>query len=266
MRSSSTHLAKLTGRLARFTALLALAGALTGCQGIYGTQPVALVRFIDATPDLPAPGGVDIYQNSTVFLYNIGFGSVSSYIPIATGGNTYSVDIAGTQQQLATVHATFTLGGQFTVLIGNVAASLQMTVLKDESSPAPSGQVALRFLDQATHAGAVDIYLLSANGKLAATLPTLTNVAFGNLPAYIDVPSGAYSIVVLPTGTSTATTTTTTGTVTTTSTIPTLYSGNQVSYSGAAVRTIILLDQPQTSPPGVQVITADDYDSPTATS
>jgi len=263
MRFTNPHIAKFVGWLARPAALLVLAGALTGCQGIFGVQQSALVRFIDAAPDLPAPGGLDIYQNSAAFLYNIGFGSISSYIPVAPGGNTYSVDIAGTQQQLATVHGAFTLGNQFTVLVGNVAANLQITVLKDESSPAPSGQVALRFLDQATHAGAVDIYLLPANGKLAATLPTLTNVAFGNVPAYIDVASGAYSIVVLPTGTSTATTTTTTGTVTT---IPTLYSGNQVNYSGAAVRTIILLDQPLSSPAGVQVITADDYDSPTATS
>ena len=58
----------------------------------------------------------------------------------------------GTQQQLATVRGNFLTGSQYTVLAGNISASLQMTVLKDQSYPAPSGQVALRFLDQATRA------------------------------------------------------------------------------------------------------------------
>jgi hypothetical protein len=55
------------------------------------------------------------------------------------------------------------------------------------------------------------------------------------------------------------------GTVPTSETIAT-YTCAQVTYSGGAARTIILIDQQLITTPGLQVITADDFDSPTATS
>jgi hypothetical protein len=264
MRHPRLHLVRRTGSL---LALAFLAVALTGCQIIAGSSQYTQVRFIDASPDAP---GLDIYHGSAVTLYSIGFGTASSYIEVAPGSYTYSADVAGTRQQLASVAGSFALGAQYTVLVGNVTSSLQMSILKDQSVPAPSGQVALRFLDQATRVGAVDIYLVSSSGTLATTSPILSKVAFGNAPVYLNIPSGAYSVVVLPTGTSTqtttSTTTTTSGTTTTTTTsttvVPTLYSGNQVVYPGASARTIILIDQPLSSSAAIQAVTADDYDSP----
>jgi len=44
------------------------------------------------------------------------------------------------------------------------------------------------------------------------------------------------------------------------------YAGAQVTYPSGAARTIILIDQQLITVPGLQVITAADYDSPTATS
>ena len=127
-------------RTSRFAALALLAAGLAGCQGIAGIQPVSEVRVIDVSPDAPA---LDIYQNSPqstpAVLYNVGFGTVSSYISIPAGANTHAATIAGTQQQLATVRGNFLTGSQYTVLAGNISASLQMTVLKDQSYPAPTG-------------------------------------------------------------------------------------------------------------------------------
>jgi hypothetical protein len=273
MRLTLPQLAKRTRRLAALAILALVPFALSGCQVVSGTQVYTQVRFIDASPNAP---GLDVYQNGTVSLYNIGFGSASSYIAVPPGSYTYSVDTAGTRQLIDSVNGTLALDSQYTILISNVLANLQMTVLRDESVPAPSGQVALRILDQSLQAGPVDIYLVAANGTLAATSPLLTSVSFGNAPAYIDVPSNSYSLVILAAGTSTKTTTTTTTTTTgsgsttttttstTTNTIPTIYSGNQIEYPGASVRTIVLIDQPLSNPAGIQVIAADDYDSPGA--
>lgn len=231
-------------------ALAVAASALAGCQGIAGTQPFAQVRVIDASPDAPA---LDIYRNSAAGLYNIGFGTVSSYIPVAPGAYYHAAFTAGTQQQLAAIRGAFALGSQYTVLIGNVVANLQMTVLKDQAAPAPPGRVAFRFLDQSTRAGAVDIYLLPPGSALTGLLPIVTGVSFGSNSGYIDVPSGTYSIVALPSG----------------ATSPT-YTGSQASYPGGGARTIVLIDQPSAqqsaqqpgAAPGLQVITADDYDLP----
>jgi Domain of unknown function (DUF4397) len=250
MRPIRLHLAKRIGRLA---ALAAFAAALTGCQVISGTQQYTLVRFIDATPDTPAPGGLDVYQDSTVSLYNIGFGTPSSYIPIGPGTYTYSADITKTQQQLATVRGAFALGSQYTVLIGNVTADLQMTILKDQSTPAPSGQVSFRFLDQSTRTGPVDIYLLPSGATLTGISPIVSGIRFGNTPTYLDAPSGTYSIVIVPTGT-----------IPSGATSP-LYPGSLISYPGTAARTIVLIDQPLVTTPGLNIIPVDDYDPPTAT-
>ena len=250
MRLTIPQFVERTGRLA---ALAVLAAGLAGCQSIAGIQPLSQVRVIDVSPDAPA---LDIYQNSPqsspASLYNIGFGTVSSYIPVAAGAYSNAAYTAGTQQQLATVHGIFLTGSQYTLLAGNIAANLQMTVLKDQSFPAPTGQVALRFLDQATRAGTVDIYLVPPGSALGRVSPIDTGLSFGSNTGYINAPSGTYSIVVLPAGT-----------VPTSATSP-VYTGSQMSYPGGSARTILLIDQQPVSTPGLQVITADDYDSTTS--
>jgi hypothetical protein len=237
-------------RTVRLTALALLAAGLAGCQSIAGIRPVSQVRVIDVSPDAPA---LDIYQNSpqsaSAVLYNIGFGTVSSYIPVPAGANTHAACVAGTQQQLATAHGNFVVGSQYTVLAGNISANLQMTVLKDQSFPAPAGQVALRFLDQATHAGTVDIYLVPSGATLGRVSPIDTGLSFSSNTGYINTPSGTYSIVVLPAGA-----------VPSGAATP-IYTGSQVSYPGGSVRTILLIDQQPATASGLQVITANDFDS-----
>jgi hypothetical protein len=248
MRLISLHLAKRTTRLA---SLALLAASLTGCQVIDGTPLYTQVRILDASLDAP---GLDVYQNSTASLYNIGFGTASSYIAIGAGNYTYAVDITGTQQQISTTHGSFALGAQYTVLIGNVTANLQMTILKDQSTPAPAGQVTFRFLDQSTRNGPVDIYLVSSSGKLPGTTPIATDLHFGNPPIYLSAPSGTYSVVVLPAGT-----------LPSASTSP-LYTSSQIDYASGGARTVVLLDQQLATTAGLQAIIADDYDSPLAPS
>jgi hypothetical protein len=236
----------LATRTARLTALAIFAAGLAGCQSMAGTPQIAQVRVIDVSPDAPA---LDIYQNpspqaSAAGLYNVGFGTVSSYMPLTPGTYTHAAFTSGTQQQLATIRGNFTTNGQYTVLAGNIAANLQMSVLKDQSTPAPAGQTALRFLGQATRAGSVDIYLLPPGFSLRGASPIATSVGFGSNTGYINTPSGTYSIFAFPSGS------------VPTATTP-AYTGSQVNYPGSSVRTVVLIDQ---QPSGLQTITAADYD------
>ena len=237
--------------LPRFALLLATIGTLTftGCQAII-TAPVAQVRIIAASPDAP---GLDIYQGSTALAYNLGFGTVTSYIQFAPGIYTVSADSAGTKQTLSSSKATYAASTQYTVLIGNSAASLQQITLTDQSQPAPSGQIALRFIDQATRMSGVDIYLVPSGQKLTSVTPLITGIAFGVNTGYLDIPIGTYSIVMVPTGTIPASTTVAT------------YSSPQATYSAGSAHTIILIDQQVVSTAGLQVVIADDFESPSAT-
>jgi Domain of unknown function (DUF4397) len=235
----------------RSAAFASIAMALSGCQGIVNSPTMSQVRIINASPDAP---GLDIYQNSTAIAYNLGFGTITSYVPIDPGTYTTTATVAGTKQALSSSKTTFLTASQYTVLIGNVAASLQQLTLKDQSQPAPSGQIALRFIDQATRIAAVDIYLIPSGSKLTDVTPLYTNLSFGVNTGYLNIPTGAYSLIMVPTGT-----------IPTSTTVAT-YTGPQVTYTSGSASTIILIDQQLLTTPGLQVITAPDFVSPTATS
>jgi hypothetical protein len=239
---SPRHLATL----AQLAGLALILAPLPGCQSITGSSTVSQVRILDASPDAP---GVDIYQGSSPLAYNLGLGTITSYVPIVPGGYSIVVDTAGSRQQLVSASGTFLPNTQYTVLIGNFAATLQELILKDQAQPAPSGQIALRFIDQSVRSNAVDVYLVPAGSTVTATRPVLTAISFNMNSGYLNIPAGTYTIVVLPTGTAP------------TATTPTLFTGAAVTYAVGSAKTIVLIDSQVATVPGVQVVTADDYDS-----
>lgn len=232
--------------LSQAAGLAALLGMLSGCQSITGNPTLSQVRIVDASPDAP---GIDVYQGSAVLAYNLGLGTVTSYVPIAPGTYSVMVDTAGTKQQLVTAAGTFLNNAQYTVLVGNYAATLQELILKDQSQPAPSGDISIRIIDQSVKTGAVDVYMVPSGSTLAAALPILTDISFNTNSGYMNIPAGTYTLAVVPTGTKVSTATST------------LYSGAAVSYPGGSARTLVLIDTVTTSIPGIQVVTANDYDT-----
>ncbi len=232
--------------LTQAAGLAALLGTLPGCQSITGNPSLSQVRIIDASPDAP---GVDVYQGSAVLAYNLGLGTVTSYVPIAPGTYSVIVDTAGTKQQLVSAAGTFLNNSQYTVLVGNYAATLQELILKDQSQPAPSGDISVRIIDQSVKTGAVDVYMVPSGSTLAAALPILTDISFNTNSGYLNIPSATYTLVVVPTGTKVSTAT------------ATLYTGAAVTYPGGSARTLVLIDTVTTSIPGIQVVTANDYDT-----
>jgi hypothetical protein len=240
----------LVRRPVRIASVAAILSILSGCQAIVSSPPVSQVRIITASPDAPA---LDIYQGDTALTFNLGSGTITSYIPLSAGNYTINAETAGSRQILSTSKAIFAPSTQYTVLIGNSASSLQQLTLTDQSQPAPTGQISLRFINQATRTGAVDIYLVPAGQKSTAVTPLVTGVAFGANTGYLNVPAGTYSLVMLPAGTVPNSTNVAT------------YTGAQVNYSAGTARTIILLDQQLVTTPGLKVITAEDFDGQTAT-
>lgn len=224
---------------------------LSGCQAVSSTNSnISQLRIIDATPDA---GGIDIYAGTNVMTYNLGYGTITSYIPINPGTYTLAGDSTGTKTALASVRASLLNGKQYTLLFSNVAASLQAQVLTDQSSPAPTGQIALRFLDEAIYPGSLDLYLVPSGSTLAKVNPVLTSVNFGNTATYLNVPYGTYTLYVVSAGT-----------VISDTTVP-LYTGSSTTYPTGSARTFVLLDQQILTTPAVQVVMTADYDSATAT-
>jgi hypothetical protein len=156
---------------------------------------------------------------------------------------------------LSTVKATLTNAKQYTLLISNVAASLQTQVLTDQSQPAPSGAVSLRFLDEAQSVGTIDLYLVPTGSTLlkANPLPGGQSLVFGANTGYLNVPTGTYTLYIVADGT-----------VVSTTTVP-LYTGASTTYPGGSARTLLILDNQLVTSPPITVTTLNDYDSATAT-
>src|SRR5580704_12263326 len=74
-----------------------LAVTLSGCQGIVASPVLSQLRIIDTSPDAP---GLDIYQNNAALVYNLGFGTITSYVPLTPGTYTISAKADGTSQVL----------------------------------------------------------------------------------------------------------------------------------------------------------------------
>jgi Domain of unknown function (DUF4397) len=241
------HLIHLVRSAPRVVAAAATLVLLTGCGAIV-SSPVSQVRVVTASPDAPR---LDIYQGSNPLAHNLGFGTVTSYIPLSPGSDTIAANTTGTRQLLSVSKTNFASSGQYTVLIGNSAANMQQITLTDQSQPAPAGEIALRFIDQATRVAASDIYLVPAGQKLTTITPLVTNLLFGGNTGYLNIPTGTYSLVMLSTGTVPS------------SAIAAPYTGPQVTYSAGSAHTVILIDQQLPSTPGLQVITASDFDPAT---
>lgn len=226
--------------------LASAAMMMVGCQSIdMSPDNVAQVRVIAASPDSTS---MDFYAGGSALAYGMDFGSASTYVPLPAGNVRLSANTANTNQTLVAAKTGLVPGRQYTAVVTNVAASLQETIYADQTTPAPSGEVAVRVIDAATRAGNVDIYMVPAGEKLKATAAMRAGVGFGAATGYMLLPAGTYSLVVLPAGTAP-----------TNQALP-LMTAPQRTYVAGVVRTVVLVDHPGPHTQGVDEVVASDYE------
>jgi hypothetical protein len=240
----------------RLVAATLAVSALSGCQSIdVNSSNASLVRVFNASPDST---GFDFYTGKTVIVYNLGFSYNTTYVPLNPGAQTITTDQAkdptSTTLPLVLASTAASLGSQknYTVIANDVFANLQETVFLDQNFAAPSGQVAIRVINEATRIGAVDIYLVPSGGKLSTTLPFATGVNFNVNSGYINILAGTYTVVVLPTGT-------------TPGSGSTLFSGTQQPYATGSASTIIVIDTSLKSSPAANAAVLLDFQPSTTT-
>jgi hypothetical protein len=234
-------------RILLATVMTGLCWALPGCQSITPTSSFAEIRFLDASPNAP---GIDIYVGNTPKVFNMGFTTLTTYVPISPGTYRFTVDTDGTTQALVSTVGSISANHQYTVMVSNLSASLQETVFPDQSQSAPSGQIAIRVINEATQSGPYDVYMVPSGIPLIDVIPVFTGVTFNTITAYVDVPTGSYSVEIVPSGT------------TLTSTSVATFTSPVASYSGGSAHTFVILDQQIITTPGAQVLIVDDYESP----
>lgn len=221
---------------------LAIAMGISACQVVSNSSQPSLVRVIDASYIAPA---VNIYVEKTIFAGNVGEGFISNYGTAAPStAATVSVTAATGGAPLTTAAVTLMAGARHSVFLtdnGSTPTLYSVSVLEDQSIPAASGHSDFRFLNQAPRTGALDVYMVPADAKLADSVPICTDIPVGQTCGYVSFQSQTVTMVITPTGV-----------------ITPKYTSKPLALTGGEVRTVVMVDSQLTSDPPVNVVIADD--------
>jgi hypothetical protein len=246
-RRRLTPLPRLTPAALAITAAAILAASLllAGCQSINGYTRSSLARVIDASYNAPA---LNVFVEGTQLATNIGQGSITAYGGFAPSRSA-AVKVTSTTSTtaLVTTSATLVASEAQSVLITDLNADYQVTVLEDQSTPAAAGHSDFRVLNQAPTTGAIDVYFLSGTSAAvyATAKPVITDLAVGATSGYVAIPSSTLYMVIAPAGSALSTTATT------------IYSSGALALTGGEVRTVLVVDPVLVTQP-VQVYIAKD--------
>jgi hypothetical protein len=190
-------------KLKLLTLLLAASALTAACDDDdNGTGPEgeARIRVVHASPDAPP---VDVLLDDAEVLSDVPYLAASGYLETSAGDHNLKVNAAGTTTTVIDADATLADGTDYTVIASGLVAAIEPIVLEDDNSAPAAGNVRVRAIHGAPSAPAVDVYVTAPGADLNAATPVLTNVAFGDVAEYLEVPAGDYQVRVTPAGTKT---------------------------------------------------------------
>jgi hypothetical protein len=188
-------------KLKLLTLLLAATALTAACDDddeTTGPEGEARIRVVHASPDAPE---VDVLLDDTEVLSDVPYLVASEYLETSAGAHNLKVNAAGTTTTVIDADATLADGTDYTVIASGLVAEIEPIVLEDDNSTPAAGNVRVRAIHGAPSAPAVDVYVTAPEADLDAATPVLTNVAFGDVAPYLEVPAGDYQVRVTPAGT-----------------------------------------------------------------
>jgi hypothetical protein len=190
-------------KLKLLTLLLAASALTAACSdddNDTGPEGQARLRVVHASPDAPA---VDVLVDDAAALSNVDYLTASDYVELADGAHNVKVNAAGTSTTVIDADVDLADGTDYTVIASGLLDAIQPIVLEDDNSTPAAGTARVRAIHGAPSAPAVDVYVTAPGADLEAASPALSNVAFGAVADYLEVPAGDYQVRVTPAGTKT---------------------------------------------------------------
>jgi len=150
----------------------------------------ARLRVVNAEPKV---GNMDFLIDGTVVVSDLAYLTATDYMNLASGSHEMWTQVfAGT---MAEYHTSFTAGADYTV-IPCCALMQNGNLLRADNDQPPVGQASIRFVDYATVASSVRIYLTSPGADLATAVPIPVDITWAT--DYFEVPAGDYQIRITP--------------------------------------------------------------------
>jgi hypothetical protein len=164
----------------------------------------ASLRFLNLSADA---GAVDVLVNDQVVLTNVAVSAGSAFVTVPTGTVKVQLNQTGTTTVVVSpVDVTTTAGGRVTITAVTqtpagggqqpTKAVVGTQVFQDDIAPPAAGQARIRVISGSPDAGAIDV--------VAGGTVVVSNLAFPNASAFVDVPAGTQvPVTINATGTTT---------------------------------------------------------------
>lgn len=193
---------KLLAVVAVASAGLAMTVASGATRPAGAAADTALLRVAHLSPDTP---GVDVWVDGRRALGNVGFRTVSNYLPVPAGKHLLELRPAGASASSPAAlraEATLVAGRAYTAAGLGSRATLAAGLFEDDLRAPPAGQAKVRVIDAAVGLKAVDVQ--DAQGGVS-----FSGVPFGTAASYRVTKPGTYSLRLSAAGAQTENTATT---------------------------------------------------------
>ncbi|MDB5017437.1 MAG: hypothetical protein JWQ84_2269 [Mucilaginibacter sp.] len=184
----------LAGISAVFFIAISFSSCLKENKSTY-TPPVALVTFIQASPDEPV---MDFYlDNNMIPAGSINYGSNIDYFQAYTGKRTVYFYNTGTKTKIFSDTVTFNQNFAYSLFLANKPSSPELVVLTDSISRPDAGNASIRFINLSPDAPAVDLVVKGGSILVA-------NKAYKGHSSFLPIPGDKiYTLEVHRAGTAT---------------------------------------------------------------
>jgi hypothetical protein len=167
---------------------------IVACGG--GSGDDAKIRFANFTTDSNA---LSLYTGSDERISNINQEQVSGYVGV--DAKTYDLVVKkGTGSTLTSVSTSLAKKKNYTAVSWGRDGAMKFTTLGEDEDAPSSGKVRLRFLNAATDAGSLDVYITNEGDLLENNSPNHSALAVGNLSGFADFNRGSYRLRVTAAG------------------------------------------------------------------
>ena len=177
-------------------AALALSGCSKNNNSSGGNGQIRVVNAFFEAPSL------DFVVAGTNLATALPFQGLKPYQSVNNGTQTFTVTVTGAGTPLVNSSNVINGSANYTYIVFGPLTSVGAIFTLDTFNDPGSGFYSVRVINTAAGIGAIDVYLTPPGADLTVAAPTVANVTYGSVTAFIAVTTGAnFEIRVTPTGT-----------------------------------------------------------------
>jgi hypothetical protein len=157
-----------------------------------GSIADALVRVAHFSPDT---AGVDVWVDGSRVLQNVGYDTVSDYVPLPSGTHQFALrpfGAASTSKPILAASAALAPDIAYTIAGVGLNKDLRGQIFQDNLGAPSAGSAKVRVIDAAVGTSPIDVVLSSGTA--------FDNVAFPTASAYKSVAPNTYSVSISNSG------------------------------------------------------------------